>query len=292
MERGVILDLVVTSQKFSKIYLKKCRGRKRKCIKQFFTTQPNRQYCDSKCRYDSILDSNRKSRIRKKSKYPEHKKRKHSKKKGTVDDRDLLSPITIIGTINPQTPNYNDARFYYVGIYLEKLKKQTFHYPYSKGKQKNHSSNEDDDSPLTKQYQYVTEDDLHYFSTSYLKENGLRCPECGGNQNLVEKAYLICSNHNCGLVIKAPILHSGFKVPDLTPLGKVAATVQDFPLIDFTEKNHKNRKEPKKFGVIKQAHQNAYTKYQIETSNNLNEKTDYDDNDPLNPKYWNKRKKR
>lgn len=277
--------------KFTKIYLKKCRGLKKGCNHQFFTTQPNKLYCSAWCRRESILISNRNSRA-KKLKNPDAKKRKHSKKKGTKDYPKYIAPTSIIGYISPQTLNYTNARFFNEIESVEKMKKQTFHYPkYKKGKQNNKSTADESgaSSSLLNQYQYLTVDDLYQLSTSYLKENNLKCPECGNKQNLVERALLVCSNPKCGLVLGAPVLHPGFVLYDLTPIKKIAPTVQDFT-IDFTEKNKKSRKA-KSVEVVKEAHDSAYQKYKKETGSMFEEVKEYSKNDPLNPIYWMKRKK-
>ena len=65
-------NIIVVEESMSKIYLKECRGDKENCLKQFYTHQPNKQYCDSRCRYNSILESNRKSR----KKYYQNNKKK------------------------------------------------------------------------------------------------------------------------------------------------------------------------------------------------------------------------
>jgi len=266
------------------VYLKNCRGEKIGCIKQFFTIQANKQYCSAWCRRESILESNRKSRA-KTLKNPEVKKRETLKKKGTFDDRLGMTPLTIIGYVNPQTLNYNDARFYFVGLSIEKIKKQTFHTPLGKkGKQNNKSTADESgaSSSLLSQYQYVTSDDLYALSIAYLKEAGIKCPECGNSQNLVERAYLICSNPKCGLVVAAPVIHPGFTLYEITPLHKIAPTVQDFT-IDFTEKKSKKVKSVE---VIKEAHDKAYQKYEKETGSMFEEFKEYSENDPLNPTYW------
>jgi len=288
---------VQSNPKQTKVYLKNCRGSKRSCIKLFFTTQPNKQYCSAKCRHHSILESNRASR---RKNYLKNKKRENLKPLGTIKQRKLIPTITINGcsigfiykletitylgfthTIIYETKLTYNLSFYSEWLNLQSEKKETFHTGYSKGRQK------DPDTGSSPSHQYVTADDLYHISTSYLKENSLKCPECGNNQSLVERALLICSNPRCGLVLKAPIIHPGFTLYDLTPIKKVAATVQDFPPVDFTQRKSRKR-TPKKRNVIKEAHDKAYKKYEAETGMIFEEQNpkDYSDNDPMNPSYW------
>jgi hypothetical protein len=258
-------------KKYSKVYLKNCKF----CKEDFFTEISNKQYCSPKHQHEGVRESWRNTR---RNQYRKNKKKESLKKKGTFDDRQT-HPLSIIGYVSPETPNYTDARFYLVKLSIEKIKKQTFRTPYSKkGKQKT-TAPQGAASSLPLQYQHVTDEDLHLFSVAYLKDNQVKCPECENKQNWIEHALNICSE--CGLVIKAPPIHPGYIVDDLLPKKKVAPTVQD---LNLTED-------------LKGAHELAYTKYQeqiavIDDEVEQNDLLNFDDNDPLNPVYWRNRKQK
>ncbi|AXN53398.1 hypothetical protein M1M16_gp17 [Methanobacterium virus Drs3] len=157
--------------------------------------------------------------------------------------------------------------FYDEWLITSKLKRETFRTGKYKGRKKA------PETGVSPSYNYITLDDIYHFSTAYLKENGLKCPECSNTQNLVERGNLICANPECGLILKAPIIHPGFTVPDLTPKKRIAPTVQDFPPIDLTnrKKGKKLRKKAKTLKEVKQAYQNAYIKYETETGKRFEE---------------------
>jgi hypothetical protein len=276
VEKDVVL---VNDNKLTKVYLRNCRGNKKGCSKKFFTEQPNKKYCSAICRYDSILESNRRSRKKNKN-----RKKEALRKKGTLK-HNIKSKIQLIGYISLESPHYLDAMFFYVHQSIQNMKNETFHTPIYKGNKQVHT-----DGPSLP-YQYVTQDDLYDMSISYLKENSTKCPRCGCKENIVERGLLICAGPECGLVLKAPTIHPGFEVDDLTPTRNISPTVQDFPKTDFTKKKGKKRVK-KSVEEIKQAHENAYQKYESETGRLLEcDDNYYDENDPLNPAHWQCRKK-
>lgn len=292
------VKIITNKEKLTKIYLKKCRGLKKGCIKQFFTHTPQKQYCSSWCRHESVLESNRLAR---KKNYHKNKKRENNKHIGTTIERKLKSNITYLGgtkgfiwvckvvtylghnyLVVNKTKNQYDLLFYPEYLRIKKDQRETFLTGNSKGKQKDPTGKVGPSLP----YQYITEDDIFQFSISYLKDNQFKCPECGNRTHLIEHALSICSNPECGLVVKAPPIHPGYVVDDLLPIRKIAATVQDFPAIDFSKKGNKKR-QPKPVKAIKQAHENAYKKYEQETGHILQlDKGRFNENDPMNPTYW------
>ncbi len=257
-------------QKYTKVYLKNCRGKKEGCIHKFFTTQSNKLYCSAWCRHESVREKGRKRVEAFRKKY---------KNEGTG-----RKVPNWLGTNSNFKEEYESLDPTYLGTYIKffnewqsvtDMKNETFVTCTSEGEHSHIPS---------LSYQGVTHDDLHAFSISYLKDNQVKCPECSNTQNWIEHALNICSQ--CGLVLKAPPIHPGFVVDDLLPKRKVAATVQDFPVIDFTKK--KEKRQPKPSGAVKEAHDKAYQKYENETSVFFEEEdtNDYSKNDPMNPLYW------
>lgn len=263
--REALMTPTIIDKKFSKIYLKECRGKKNNCIHQFFTTQPNKLYCSAWCRHEAIRDKGRKRVAAFRKKY---------KNEGTGP-----KVPNWIGTNSNFKEEYEipdptylgiPIQFYNESLSINDMKNETFVTCTSEGEH----------SPIPSlSYQGVTHDDLHAFSISYLKDNQVKCPECENKQNWIEHALNICSQ--CGLVIKAPPIHPGYIVDDLLPKKKVAPTVQDLNLTQD----------------LKGAHELAYTKYQeqiavIDEEVEQNDLLNFDDNDPLNPVYWRNRKQK
>lgn len=209
----------MVKDKHSKVYLRICRW----CNRPFFSEKHNTLYCSYKHRYESILESNREWRQRNKEKT---RRNKLFKKKGTIDlKKQDRTPITYLGRNIPGSEWYDEQ------VTIHKLKKSTFNYPYSKGKQKGPSCSSEGHSPY---HHHVTEEDLHHFSVSYLKENNVKCPECGNKKNEIIQGLVIC--RKCGMVLKAPPVHPGFEVYDLVPTWKLAPTVQDLTMAKKSSK--------------------------------------------------------
>lgn len=224
---------------FSKVYLKQCRW----CKHQFYTHQPNKLYCSAKHQYEATLYHGRK-RVRKH--YQKNKIRINTKKLGSIEFKNnttaMPSYLGAVTGINPQTQTPFNISFYCEYLSIQKLKKQTFvRGKGKKGKQNTKSTLMGATSSLP--YQYVTEEDLHNFSISYLKDNQIKCPECSTTQNQIEHGLNVC--RACGLVLKAPSVHPGYVVDDNLPKWKVSCTVTDINL--------------KK--TLKEAHHLAYSHY-------------------------------
>lgn len=66
-------------------------------------------------------------------------------------------------------------------------------------------------------HKYATFDDYYYFSISLFLDETPPCPECGATTQCkdLKRLDVCCTNSKCGLVIKAPILHNGFTLPEL-----------------------------------------------------------------------------
>ncbi|WP_281774199.1 hypothetical protein [Methanobacterium formicicum] len=254
--------------KSTKIYLKNCRGNKKDCIQRFYTTQANKQYCSAWCRHESVRESWRKARNKQRSR---NRLKDNLKDIGTFRFKELKDNYSYLGKEIP---------FYKEWIQITKLKKETFRTGSYKGKQK------DSQGESFLSYQYVSLTDLYFLSTSYLKENSIKCPRCGCKKNIVERGLLICAGSKCGLVLKAPPIHPGFTVPELTPKRKIAATVQDFPPVDFAQK-YRKKKQPHTMNVVKEAHDNAYMKYEKETGALFEEECqNIPENNPLHQEHW------
>jgi len=189
------------------MYLRECRGDKEDCKKLFFTTQSNKQYCDSKCRYNSILESNRKSR---------KKYYKRNKKKS------ILSQIGTTTLSKHPNPDFEREK-----TIVENEKKRTFHTTkYKKGLTNNYAwidncktmeYGENQPIGIQQTHNYASFDDYYQFSISLFLSETPPCPECGATTQCkdLKRLDVCCTNPKCGLVIKAPILHNGFTLPEL-----------------------------------------------------------------------------
>lgn len=96
------------------------------------------------------------------------------------------------------------------------------------------------------------------------------------------------------MFLKAPPIHTGFELDDLLPIKKIAPTPNDFPPIELTPEG--NKKKSRSQTAIKQAHENAYKKYQeqlsmIDVEVENEDVIKFAENDPLNPIYWRKHRK-
>ncbi len=172
------------------MYLKECRGDKKDCKKLFFTTQPNKQYCDSKCRYNSILESNRKSR---------NKYYKKNKKK---------SILSQIGTTTlSKHPNTDFEREKTI---IQNEKKRTFHTTTYKGKKTNNNIwidncktmeyGENQPIGIQQTHNYATFDDYYHTSKHYLLKERGSCPDCGCKEHYKSDIDVCCAE--CGLVLE------------------------------------------------------------------------------------------
>lgn len=206
----------------TRVYLRKCRWDG----KEFYSEKRNTLYCSAKCRYNAIRQSHNKYD---RKYYRRKRKELILKMKGTVDLKktEKTRPATYLGVTIPGSEWIEEFMF------VKNLKKSTLSGTYSKGKQ-NGPTNSVGHSPY---HNHVTQDDLHEFSISYLKENNVRCPECGNRRNEITHGLVIC--RECGYVLKAPPIHPGYEVDDLIPTWMFAPTIQDLSYAKKKKDAHK-----------------------------------------------------
>lgn len=208
-------NIIVVEESMSKIYLKECRGDKENCLKQFYTHQPNKQYCDSRCRYNSILESNRKSR---KKYYQNNKKKSILSQLGTT---------TLSKHPNPDFEREEEI--------IKNEKKRTFHTTkYKKALTNNNiwidntqtlEYGESQPCGIQNTHNYATFDDYYHTSKHYLLKDKGKCPECGCPDNYKTDIDVSCAF--CGLILEGNPKLMGWTHKDVIDSQIGDVTVQE-----------------------------------------------------------------
>lgn len=237
--------------KFTKVYLRKCRW----CNNSFYTESFNRYYCGDEHAKEGRKETKRKYYSKYKVKYflKEELRKPGTCKIGPHRNPDFAKELKIIRKEKRRVL----SRVNYEGEHKSTLPGAEF-------------------SPT---HEYVTLDDLHAFSISYLKDNQVKCPECDNKTNLIEHGLSICSE--CGLILKAPSIHPGYIVDDLLSKRKICATVQDVNIST-------DLKGAYELAFMKYHEQIALIDVEVVKEDILN----FTDSDPLNPAYWKHYKKK